>query len=123
MLIYTRLYRKYYPFVRSISIQTLVDPDLEKLIEYVRNFPSWMNAWTVRRTGCTNPRTDNLKAECEHLILKLEGRYALYTEEIQAVNLVLYAHRFNWILNGFVFPFANFDFDRYIDLQNHEIEQ
>lgn len=115
MLIHSKLYKKYYPFKQSICIQTLEDKDMEKLIKYIRAFPSWLNAWIIRRSGSMNPRTNNLKRECAHLIQKLEGRYSLCKEEVEAVNLVLYANRYTWLLNGVIFPFPHFDFERYLN--------
>lgn len=109
-MFYSALYKKHYPFKRSVDIQALGEKERKTLANYIRRFPNdWSrHLWEIRKKygkwryckylSCFNAvdLNDFVNEELfKGLADKVRNCHCLGEREIELVNTVLYSHKRN----------------------------
>lgn len=124
-MIYSRLYREYYPFKSASQLRMLDRDDLLMLVKYIKEYPARAveAIYRGRKYGYVvkHPEgkgflysllpsrelpfvADALHYRCSELACKLECGERLSGRDIADINDALYSHKYNWVLSLFLCP-------------------
>lgn len=111
-MIYSYVYKRFYPIERGTDTIMLEGKERERLAKSIRMFPRHLTAWiieTMKHRKLDESKDYNfgssldvLRKECASLANKVESGKALTEEEIITANISLCANKYNWILSCFI---------------------
>ena len=125
-MIYSKIYKKYYPFKAQSDVFMLNKRERELLIKYIIGFPVRAvdvirNAWKCGVETPNYPKPKDwfstilpsrgvadilieLQQRSNELISKITGEEPLSDNDIEDINCILYSNKYGRLLSLFVFP-------------------
>lgn len=113
-MIYSRVYRKFYPFQYDIDTAALSEKDRELLIKCLRRFPRHLTACLIEALHDAKPKNldnfqlgsdlDKFKKSCFSVADKIVAGQVLSEKETATVNFALCGSKYNSIINLLVSP-------------------
>ena len=112
-MIYSKLYKKYFPFHSCAEIQMLDEKEKELLISYVKRFACDVDV--RNKIAFENAAKNGIKKVEIYELIKPESFYTeladkiseskvITDEELKSVNNILYRNKYNWFLSAYFFP-------------------
>ena len=129
-MIYSKLYKKCYPFKSCSDIYALNQEEKSRLIDYIKHYPGHISGklhssrkygtkikgWETSKdwksglkssilpsTGLVDVLID-LQKKCNELISKIEKEQTLTDNDMANINRILYAFKYCWPLSMFLIP-------------------
>lgn len=113
-LLYSKLYKKYYPIKGSATLYEMDEIELNVLIKWIKNIENEISVWNIESEMRAMRRGSGLCRQIKltyskpikslYSLLKNKQFSMLDEEELTFVNDVLYIHKYNSVISWFTFP-------------------
>lgn len=103
-MLYSAIFKKYFP-LRNVEYEKIGDNDRNIIIDWLRGFYldikryEYQKGKTIYKNNIWTVDIDRLQLGC--VANKLMFKQQINQEELAVINIVIYAHKYNWLIYMF----------------------